>query len=368
MRILSHYFVARFLGLFLTVLVASLLVLATIELVLNLDDLSEFGASRDDPGASPAIQALRYLWVRLASYYLSDLLPLASFVAVFITFAWAGRSMELIALQAGGIRLPRIILPVLATSVILSFATGILHETVILRAQQVWSAEAEGSPGQPDFEREAFWYHRGRTITNITSADRETRTLHGVEIFERAETGRVTRVLRADDVHIDEEGTWHLPHAAVWTFDAQDTAAEPRFEPNISLTLRLGVQEGGALLNADPGLLPIRDLTRYLGGDPKETPSKLRRLKSRLHERLSSPWLVLLFTWLALPFALRVDHRGRFVAPAAAAVATMGCFFLLRSAGMMLSRQELLPVAVTPWFMLAAVGLAGAVALARRTG
>jgi lipopolysaccharide export system permease protein len=362
-RILSHYFVARFLGLFTTVLVASFIVLATIELVLNLDDLSAFGATAADPESASPFRALRYLWVRLASYYLADLLPLASFIAVFITFAWAGRSMELVALQAGGVRLHRAILPVLATALILSLATAILHETLILRAQQVWASEAEGSHDQPDFGREAFWYHRGRMITNITSADPEARTLHGVEIFERTEGGRVTRVIRTDRVQVDAEGVWHMDAADVWTFDAEDTTRKPQFDAKTSLALHLDARQAGALLGADPGMLPIRDLAHYLEANPKETPSNLRRLQARFHDRLSSPWLVVLFGWLALPFALRVDQRGRIGGPAAAAVATLGGFFLLRSAGATISRQEFLPVGITPWIMLAIAFAATGIAL-----
>lgn len=362
-RILSHYFVARFLGLFMTVLVASFLILATLELVLNLDDLSALGSSAIGSEGENALTPLGYLWVRFASYYLADLLPLASFVAVFITFAWSGRSMELLAIQAGGIRLHRAVLPVLVTTLILSFATAILHETVILRAQQVWSSQTRGSHGQPDFGREAFWYHTGRTITNITSADPETRTMRGVEIFERGASGTIIRVIRVERVQITDDGVWRLENAAIWTFDPEDTTRQPNFSENHSMALDLDMLRGDVLLGADPGNLPIRALANYLDDNPRETPSNLRRLRGRYHERLSSPLLVIVFGWLALPFALRVDERGRFGAPATAAIATLGIFFLLQSAGATFSRQDLLPVGLTPWLAILVVSIGTAIAL-----
>jgi lipopolysaccharide export LptBFGC system permease protein LptF len=363
LRILSHYYVARFLGLFATVLVASLIVLATIELVLNLDDVGAFGSVSGGADVAGPFAVLRYLWVRLASYYLADLLPLASFVAVFVTFAWAGRSMELVAIQAGGIRPIRVIAPVLAMTLILSFATAILHETVILRARQIWSSTAEGGRDQPDFGRGSFWYHRGRTFTNVASADPETRTLHGVEIFERAPGGRIVRVLRSKRVRVDEQGVWHLENAAIWQFDPDDTTRDPQFEERSSYALRLDAGQGGALLAADPGLLPLRDLDRYLAAHAAESSSTLRRLRGLLHERLSSPWLVLVFGWLALPFALRIDARGRFGGPAAAAVATLGVYFLLETAGRTVARQELLPVGLVPWLLIGATCLGAWIAL-----
>lgn len=363
MRILSRYFVARFLGLFATVLVASLIVLATIELVLNLDDVDAFGAGAR---ASGPIAVLHYLWVRLASYYLADLLPLASFVAVFVTFAWAGRSMELVAVQSGGIRPVRVIAPVWITALILSFATAILHETLILRARQVWTTTAEGGRDQPDFGREAFWYHRGRIFTNITSADPETRTLRGVEIFERAPGGRIVRVMRSDRVRIGDDGVWHLEDAAIWRFDPDRATRDPSYEETPSMSLRLDAQQGGVLLSADPGLLPLGDLRRYLDARRGERSSTLRRLRSLLAERWSSPWLVAVFAGLALPFALRVDARGRFGAPAAAAVATLGLYFLLETAARTMARQELLPAGLAPWLLIGATCAGTAIALAGR--
>ena len=98
-RILSHYFVARFLGLFVMVLAAALLALGAIELVLGLDEL----AGSDAPGPGDAGSVLRRLALRLSTYYLVDLLPMASFVAVFLALALAGRSREMLAVQAGGI-------------------------------------------------------------------------------------------------------------------------------------------------------------------------------------------------------------------------------------------------------------------------
>jgi lipopolysaccharide export LptBFGC system permease protein LptF len=368
-RILSHYFVARFLGLFSTVLVASFLILATIELVLNLDDLSAFGSSaRSAEGAASlnaSLNAIRYLWVRLASYYLADLLPLASFIAVFLTFAWAGRSMEIVAIQASGVRLGRIVLPVLATTLILSLATAVLHETLILRAQQIWSSQTRGSEDPLDFGRKAFWYHTGSTITNITSADPATRTLRGVEIFERGGHGTVIRVVRVDRVQIQQDGVWQLENADIWTFEPDDPAAAPRLDEDVSMTFDPDALRGDVLLGADPGMLPLPELADYLETGPSESSSNLRRLENLYHARLSRPWLVFVFGWLALPFALRVDQRGLFGGPAAAAVATLGAFFLLQSAGTAISRQELLPVGLITWLEIGLV-LAGVAIAVRR--
>jgi lipopolysaccharide export LptBFGC system permease protein LptF len=372
-RILSHYFVGRFLGLFAMVLAVAFLLLATIELVLNLDDVSAFDAARSDPSDTLSGSAwvalltntLRYLALRLTSYYLRDLLPIASFIAVFLVFAIAGRGLERIAIEAGGIRPFRIVLPVLTAALILSLGTAILHETVILRAEQIWSGESHHRTDPIDFGRDAFWVHQGATITNVAHADPETRTLHDVEIFERSAAGLVQRVVRADRVRIDDDGRWQIENARVWHFDPEDDRAEPRFENVPQLVLDLASLRGDMMLGADPGLLPLRDLAGYLERSSAEPSSVGRRARARFHERLSSPWLVFVFALGAMPFGLRIDGRDRMAGPAVAAVVALALYFLAESAGRTLARQDLVPVAATPWAVMGLTCLLAAIATRR---
>ncbi len=362
MRILSHYFAGRYLGLFATVLTASILILVTIELVLNLDDVASFEGR---PGSR--VTLVHYLWLRLMSYYLADLLPVTSFVAVFITFAWAGRAMELVAIQAGGVRLLRVVAPVLASALILSCASAILHETWILQAGRSWAAEERGDREDIDFARRAFWYRSGRAIINVDEADPHDRILRGVEIFERGEDGLVVRVIRTDRVRIEPDGRWVIEDASIWRFDPMNAAAPPRLDRHIHVDLDLDTLGGDALLGADPALLPLPLLRRYLEHRPAgETSSSLRRHEGRYHERLSSPWLLLVFAAFAVPFGLRVGRDGRVTRPAIEGVTGVAVYFLLRSAGEALAQEELFPVGLTPWLMIG-MSLAGSAWLLRRS-
>lgn len=372
-RILSHYFATRFLGLFVMVLAAALMVLATLELVLNLEDVSGWGRTPEEtaPGGFAALLAgVRYLGLRLTSYYLADVLPIASFIAAFAVFALSGRAMELVATAAGGIRPARIILPVLSMALILSLASVLLHETLILRADRVWS-RAEGDVpvvADIDFARRAFWVQKGPLITNVGHADPVTRTLHDVEIFERSRLGAVVRVIRTDEVAIEESGVWRIDEGTVWRFDPIDFTADPQVERDVPLRLDHEALQADLLLAADPALLPLPDLMAYLDRTPRATPSSLRRVERRLHERLSSPWLVLVFAWLAVPFALRVDARGRIAAPAIGAVVTLSLFYVVQSTGQTLAQREVIPVGVTPWATIALFSIGAALALRfRRT-
>ncbi|MEM9176410.1 MAG: LptF/LptG family permease, partial [Myxococcota bacterium] len=214
-----------------------------------------------------------------------------------------------------------------------------------------------------DFARRAFWFQKGPLITNVGYADPETRTLHDVEIFERSQLGAVVRVIRTAEVAIEASGAWRIDEGTVWRFDPIDFSADPKVDRGVPLVLDHEALQADLLLAADPALLPLADVATYLERNPRATPSSRRRVERRLHERLSSPWLVLVFAWMAVPFGLRVDARGHLAAPAIAAVVTLSLFYVVQSAGQTLAQRELIPVGVTPWATIALFALGPAIAL-----
>jgi len=356
-RILSHYFIARFCGLFLTVLVAAVAIVATIELVLNFEEFAALPAGAAAAGPATHLRTLSTtLWTRLATTYLGDLLPVSSFVASFLTFAIAGRRLEWIAIEGSGIRPLRIFVPVLAVAGLLALAAGVLDETTILRARHDRLLETQYDRDEIDLERRAFWYHRGPIITNVGHADPTTRTLHDVELYERGDgdaTGRILRIVRAGTVRILADGTWRFEHASVWLFDPRDPLAEPRFESDVALDFDLDSVPRNTLALADPAILPFTALARHLADEdsPAASPER-RRLAQVYHERLSRPLWVLAFCWLALPFGMRVDRRGRIAPAAAAALLALATFYAVATAGSTLTRLFGLPAGAMTWATL----------------
>ncbi|MBK7947728.1 MAG: LptF/LptG family permease [Deltaproteobacteria bacterium] len=370
MRILSHYFIARFYGSFLTVLVAAMGILATVELVLNLEELASLRDAEGSTGpAGRLATSMAFLWTRLASLYLSDLLPVAAFAATFLTFAIAGRQLEWIAIEASGIRPLRVILPVIAAAGLLGIGAGILGETVVLRARHIRLVENRFDPDEIELERRAFWYHRGPIITNIGHADPAARTLHDVELFERGvgdDSGRILRIIRAPAVRILPDGRWHFDEALVWRFDPKDPLAEPRFENARHLELDLESVPRNPLENADPAIAPLETLAHYVSS-LADTPSPQgRRLAQAYHQRLSRPVSLLALCWLALPFGIHVDRRGRFAPAATGALLALSGYFALSSAGAALTRLTAIPVGLASWGTPVLALILAGMALVRR--
>lgn len=368
MRILSHYFVARFFGLFLTVLVSAMAMLAAIELVLNLEELASLRVEEAPTGPLGRLApSIVYLWTRLTALYVSDLLPIAAFVATFLTAAIAGRRLEWVAIESGGIRPLRVVLPLVGAAGLLSLVAAGLGETIVLDARHDRLVQSRFDPEDLPLERRAFWYHKGPIITNIGHADPDARTLFDVELFERGlgdASGRILRIVRAATVRILADGRWHFDRASVWRFDPDDPLAEPRFETVDGLELDLATLPVDPLAQADPAIAPLPTLARYVADTAGSGTPESRRLAQAYHDRLSRPLWVVAFSWLALPFGLAVDRRGRFVPAASGALLALAACLAAASGGAALTRLAALAPGLVGWgvpLLAIAVGTAGLV-------
>jgi lipopolysaccharide export LptBFGC system permease protein LptF len=180
-RIISRHYLASYLRLFSAILAGSLLSIVIVEMLLNFDDVVE---NRNAAGIAT------YFLLRIPSEYLRDALPLASFAAAFLCIGGAARAREVTALKAGGIPPRRIALPVLLASLVLSSASLLASETVILSAERGWNRLSR--PGQGiAWRRGSFWYHRGNVVYNILGMDGASHTLHGVSVFRLNAEGRL---------------------------------------------------------------------------------------------------------------------------------------------------------------------------------
>ena len=343
MRILSRYFLASYFTFFVSILIASMMAIVVIEMLVNFDEIFGEGKGFGD--------AVTYLFLRLPTFYVRDLIPAASFAAAFFCVGLPARRHEFTAIEAGGISPLRVCVPVLFAAALLSAGTLILNETVVLGASREWSHFGRDDD-VVEFRRGTFWYHRGNTIYNVHHADREQKSLHGVSIFELSPNGRLARSIIANRVLIVDDLNWEFQNATIRTFDPNDPLRAPEIERLASTVLVVGAQEDLALLNANAGTLSLDDLLEFIEGLAAEG-RNTAPYEAMYNDRLTAPLTVLLFAFLAIPLGLSVEHT-RSVAPAAIrAIAVVAAFYALRGVtGFAVSRDFPLG-AVSPWILFA---------------
>jgi len=345
-RILSRYLLASYLTLFVSILCVAVLVIAIVEMMLNFEQMLEQG------------EGLRgvamYLLLRLPTDYLPYLVPFASFGAAFLCIGIPARALELVAMKTGGIAPLRIASPLLAAALALSGLTLLANETIVLDASMTRLGRDDEGGGL--FQaRGSFWYSRGDFLYNVEEADRASRTLHGVRVFERDGTGRLVRRLEARSAHISEDHRWHLRNATVRSFDTSDPTAAPRTERLPEAILTVGTERNLALLDADAKTLSLFRLREYIRAVEDEGRNPTRYL-AMFHERLAAPASVLLFTLLGIPLGLAVEQSRSLAVAGIQGVALLGLFYAVKTLASILAGSGVAAAVPGPWFVLGAFG------------
>jgi len=364
-RTLSHYFVARYLRFFAGILLAATLAVSIIELLLNYEKIAA-----DAAGAGGV---LAHLFLRVPSYYLGDLIPIAAFAAAFFCLGLGARWLELLAVRAAGISPHRIALPLIATAFVLAAGTLALNESVLALEARGWIGQSESGQQRPQFKQGAFWYHIDGSIYNIHGVDSEADSLRGLEIFRRDERGRLVAQIRADHARLKPNGLWQLTGALVRRFDT----ARPEKPIEIQRgDLEIHIEHGRSTIleGTDAATLSLPQLAEYIalreadpqvGGRMIEHRANIERLRTRLHRRISSPLLIVLFTLLAIPIALRIAPGSDLGTSAVWSVATIGAFFTVRNLAATVASEGVLPGVVAIWGVFAAFTVAALAFLVR---
>jgi lipopolysaccharide export system permease protein len=292
--------------------------------------------------------------------YLPYLLPVATFTGAFFSVGLLARSREIIAIKAGGVSPLVALIPVFTASAFIAILALLANETLTVRASAAL-AEATGAPsGGVEVRGGTIWYHTGRYVYNIRSADAGSDSVRDIRVFERNAEGRLVRLIQAARARRIAPHEWRFEGATVRRFDPAAPAAPPQVERAREVTLRLDEERSPRLLQAEIASLPVWTLARYVQAAPHDA-----RARSLLHQRLTGPLLVLLFALLAVPLALRVERTRSLALPALEGVVILFFFLLVREYGASFSAESIGAATLAPWAVLFAFAGLGALQLSR---
>jgi LPS export ABC transporter permease LptG len=352
-KVISRYFVARFLRAFAGSFALLALVILVIDMLLDLSEILE--AEQD------ALGVVGVLLLRFSAFYLPFLVPLAAFTGAFFALGTAARAHEVLALKAGGISPLRAVLPVFAVAVGISALALALDEGVSVRASAELRQRTDETTGGISLRSGTIWYHTGRFVYNIGRTDADGETLRDVRIFERDDAGRLVRLIQAESARqLPDSDLWSFEDVSVRRFDPARPDAPPELEQAERAELELSEARSSRLLQAEIAALPLRELVRHA------RESRDPRLVSTLHQRLSGPVLVVVFVLLAVPLALRAEQTRTLALPALQGVLVLFLLLSAREYGASFALQQgPVPAMWAPWLVLALFAGWGAWRLAR---
>jgi lipopolysaccharide export system permease protein len=353
-RILSRYFLASYLGLFVLVLVFALMLMTVIEMLVNFDEIVEH---REAAGG-----ALQYLLIRVPALYFRDVVPVASFIAAFLCLGLAARTREITAIKTGGVPPTRVAVPILIAAFFLSIVALVANETILLGATREFTQFE--NPGQSlAFRGGSFWYHRGDTFFNVREADAETREMRGVTLYTLDRRGRLRETLSAERVSVEDDDRWLLREARIRRFDPEDPAASPQVEQVALKPIDMAGNDL-ELLDAGGQALSVPQLFEVIEIRTREK-RPAERYQSMLHTRLAEPVTVLVFALLALPIGLTVDRTRSLAVSALLGIGLLTGFRACWHVASLLGRSGFEAAVAGPWLVLSAFGALGTLLLLR---
>ena len=342
MRILSRHLLASYAKLFVAILFSALIALSIIEMLVNFDRIVE--------RESGVRGVATYLLLRIPSYYLPDLIPLASFASAFLAIGLRARGRELTAMKAAGVSPLRTALPILAGAGVLSAGALVADETLVLACTRAWHRSASDADGA--LPEGPGWHRRGDTVYHVGASDPETPSLRDVTVFRRSPAGRLIESVRAEVVHVVQPDRWQLIGAVRQRFDPDRPDAPPVTHRAGKSTLDIAAASDPARGEATAGTLSLGELGRQIDARSSRgrdaTPQR-----ALLHARLARPLAVLPLTLLAIALGLAVERSRSLEAGALHGLAIIGAFTSIRTIALVLASGGWTGAVFGPWIALA---------------
>jgi lipopolysaccharide export system permease protein len=355
-KTLWRYISVRFLQAFLASAAILALVVLIVDMLLNLDEILETKDTLLGVG--------QVLFMRTASLYLPYLIPFATFIGVFLSLGLAARAREVLAMKAGGVSPLRVIAPIFLWAALISVAALILNETISVPASSSLNERLGVRAGEIYLRSGTIWYHTGRFVYNIRNPDPERESVRDIRVFERDETGRLIRLIRADQAYRVAPGVWRFRDATVRLFNPAVPDAPPSVERSPDITLELAEDRSPRLLRAELATLPVWTLARHVLS-VRMSGNEAPGAEQLLSVRLSSPLLVILFALLAVPLSFRVEHTQSVALPAVQAALILFLFLMAREYVPRFAGLGSLAASLAPWFVLTLFFAYGIWSLAR---
>jgi LPS export ABC transporter permease LptG len=244
--------------------------------------------------------------------YFYYIIPLSVLLATLVTVALLTKNSELIVMKACGISLYRVALPMVGAALVAGTTIFVLEQTVLgpanRKAEAIKWVMRGQSPETFDVLNRRWVMGSDGDIYHYNYFDPRERKFTGLWIFEfNADMTRLTRRTFAQRAAFVNDATWQVEEG--WTREFNATAEPGPFTP-FKQTRK--VFEPAALFTTespDPDFMSYTQLRAYT---ERLRASGLDVVKQQvaLWRKLSFPFVTLIMTLLAVPFAVTIGRSG----------------------------------------------------------
>ena len=259
----------------------------------------------------------RYFWYATPQfvYYI---IPLSVLLAALVTIGLLTKNSELIVMKACGISLYRVALPMLCCAVIAGAALFALEETVLgpanRRAEAIRHVMRGGSPQTFDVLDRRWVVGSDGDVYHYIYFDPRERQISGLSVYEF--TGEMRdlrrRVYASRAMYLGgHEGArpdaWHLEQG--WVREFTNGGETKTFTPFAETSLALEPASYFATERPEPQYMSYTQLRGYTN-QLRATGFDVVEQQVALARKVSFPFVTLIMTLIAVPFAVTTGRRG----------------------------------------------------------
>ena len=302
-------------------------------------------------GQTSLPRLLEYFWFATPQfvYYV---LPISALVATLVTIGALTRSSELTVMKACGVSLARVALPMFALSLVWSACLFALEEGLLgqanRRAEAIRHEIRSGVPPPSNLLDRRWVAGEGTTIYHTRYIDHERLAIDGLSVYDlEDEPWRLGR--RTFAAHAEFAGGWQgrdvwmrrFPTATADGGAPELTSAAEQALPFVDAPATFRTEQ------PDPDVMGFRELDRYIE-TLRARGLDVVSLVVAMHRKASFPFVCLVLTLIAVPFAVTTGSRGTLYGVGAGIVLAFSYWVILSIFGAIGSAGLLAP-ALAAW-------------------
>jgi LPS export ABC transporter permease LptG len=265
-------------------------------------------------GQTTFVQIAEFLWWSTPQF-MAYIIALAVLLAALVTIGVLTKNSELIVMRACGVSLYRTAAPMVAFALLASAVLFGMEERVLAlanrRADQLKHLIRGGSAQTFDVLNRKWIIGRNGEVYHYQFFNPRTRELAGLSVFEfEPQRHQLTRrVFAQRAVHEPgAEGTaWQM--SGGWTRDFSAKGAVPSFVPFAETTMPLETAEYFMTEVPEPRRMTYPQLSQYIQ-ELRQSGYDVLEHEVELYRKVAFPFVTLVMTFIAVPFAVTTGRRG----------------------------------------------------------
>ncbi len=269
---------------------------------------------------------------------LSFIVPTSTLAAIVLVFGSLAQNNELTAMKASGVQLFSVMLPVLLTTLLMSFALLVVSDQIESEAQYA----ARRAAKELVFKRPTAYLEAGKVVKDfqdflIITQRIEGNKLYGVTIYQPQEDGKATRTIIADSGEVITSKDQKTLQIKLYDGSADEpNPVDPSMFYKMNFrtfelpTLYLGKDDPRNKIEKKMRELRFDEIIYRLRSDPKvrNNPDERREHQAALHKKISFSFAPLVFAIIGLPAAV-ISRRGEPVLSFSLAMGIVAIYYCL---------------------------------------